>query len=1113
MNRGTHPECERIDLRRSPGDQDAVLAPFHECAARACDRARALRRPVLAWTAVRVAGTLDPVTVFDRAARHTRHRILWLRPADRCGLVGLGAAWTCVAEGADRFARVEAGWRSILDGAVGHGSGGPIALYGFAFAQESAVWDGYPAGLLIVPRLTLHWSDGEIRLILSTVAETHGIEGAHRDATALLAVCAAALGTGVPDAQDACAHRSGRQALRVTAQFPSEADWKQSVRDTATAVSSGRLQKAVLALGMTLRGERLDPAIALRELRAAYPACTIFAFDRGTRCFLGATPERLVRVHRGEIEVAALAGSAPRGRTGNHDRALCEGLLRSPKNRLEHALVVDALRGALADIAAFAPPGAGPHVLSLRNTHHLYTPLRAALRERRSVLALIARLHPTPAVGGMPRDTALAWIRRHEGWDRGWYAGPIGWMDWEGEGDAAVAIRSALVSETEATLFAGCGIVAESDPEQEFRETRWKLQPLLSALSVACAPARQAGNGGWSARVGRSLTMSVPTPENATYACVGALLDELVRGGVAHVCLCPGSRSTPLALCAARQPGLRVWSLIDERSAGFFALGMAKASGRPAALVTTSGTAAANLLPAVIEAHYSRVPLVVLTADRPRELRDVAAPQTIDQVRLYGGYVKWFVDVAPPEATDAMLRYFRTLASRAAGTAWERPAGPVHLNVPLREPLVPTVTAEIPPKDDRAILAWDGRSDDHPYARISQARRSPAPDLVGRLAESLAQTPHGVIVAGPQLDRELPAALAGLAAATGYPILADPLSQLRCGPHDRRLVIDAYDALLRIDELARGLAPEVVLRFGGMPASKALARYMALHEAARQIVVDGEDGWTDPTHLASDIVHADARSLCEAVAARVIARADFPVDPGWAARWTRLALVAREALSHGVAEVGDAFEGKVFAELCALLPDGATLYVGNSMPVRDLDTFFPGTPRSIRILGNRGASGIDGLVSSALGAAAVADGPVVLVLGDLSFYHDLNGLLAAKLHRLPATIVLLNNDGGGIFSFLPQAAYPEYFETLFGTPTGLDFHLAARLYGHAFARADTWPAFRDEVRHALHSPGVSIVEMRTRRDGNVALHKAMGRVVEAALRSEVSGASLRRESS
>ncbi len=588
-------------------------------------------------------------------------------------------------------------------------------------------------------------------------------------------------------------------------------------------------------------------------------------------------------------------------------------------------------------------------------------------------------------------------------------------------------------------------------------------------------------------------------PENATYACVGALVDELVRAGIEHLCLCPGSRSAPLAMSAARHPGVRLWTLIDERSAGFFAFGMAKGLRSPVALLSTSGTAAANFFPAIIEAHYGRVPLVVLTADRPRELRDCGALQTIDQVHLYGGHVKWFVDVAPPEATDDMLRYARTLACQAVARAQERPPGPVHLNVPLREPLVPVPEA-MPPEATRAPSAWEGRDAGRPYSVASPSLRAPDPRFVQAFSQDLSKAPRGLIVCGPGDDPALPGAVCRLGRVLGYPILADPLSQVRFGPHDRSLVIDSYDAMLRLEDVAKTLAPDVILRLGGLPASRPLLRYLQHHAGARQVVVDGDNGWTDPNRLASDVLHMDATLLCESLAATVRPRRS---EAAWTAMWVRLGTVTRRAIQERLDALTEPFEGKAIAELCDLLPDGSTLYVGNSMPVRDLDTFTPGAPRAVRVLGNRGASGIDGVISSALGTAAAGTGPVVLALGDLAFYHDMNGLLAARRHRLRATIVLLNNDGGGIFSFLPQAAYPEHFEALFATPTGLDFRLAAELYGASFSRMDTWETFRARVQEGLASPGLDIVEVRTTRDRNVRLHQEIWAAVTDAVRSEL----------
>jgi len=566
---------------------------------------------------------------------------------------------------------------------------------------------------------------------------------------------------------------------------------------------------------------------------------------------------------------------------------------------------------------------------------------------------------------------------------------------------------------------------------------------------------------------------------------VAALVDELARAGIRHVCACPGSRSTPLVLAAARHPAVRLWMHLDERSAAFFGLGLAKARREPVALLCTSGTAAANFLPAVVEAFYARVPLVVLTADRPHELRDRGAPQTIDQLRLYGTHVKWFADLPEPDDQPILLRYVRSVASRAVAAARARPPGPVHLNCPFREPLAP-----VWPTDPPTGLPSGGFT-------AAEAPRAPDPAAVEALARDLTAAPRGLIVCGPLDTPAFAPAAVELAAALGYPILADPLSGVRCGPHDRSLVLDCYDALLRQPALAERLAPEVVIRFGALPTAKSVALFLQAHPC-RQIVVDSGGGWNDPLLTATDVLHADEAALCRALARAVRARGGEPGSE-WAQTWCAADRRARRALDTCLAGITEPFEGKVFSELAALLPDRAVLYAGNSMPVRDLDSFFPGSARQIRFLANRGANGIDGVVSSALGASAGTTEPVVLVIGDLSFYHDLNGLLAARLHGLRATIILLNNDGGGIFSFLPPAGDPSDFERLFGTPHGLDFRPAVEMYGGRHVRFTSWEAFRESVRTALAGPGLTVIEVPTDRARNVALHRAAWQAAAAAL--------------
>ncbi len=588
------------------------------------------------------------------------------------------------------------------------------------------------------------------------------------------------------------------------------------------------------------------------------------------------------------------------------------------------------------------------------------------------------------------------------------------------------------------------------------------------------------------------LTVAAPdaqTGQSPLDVTVGAFVDALARAGVSDACVCPGSRSAPLAMLLHAHPRIRVWMHLDERSAAYFALGMAKAARRPVALLATSGTAAVNFAPAVTEACYARVPLVVLTADRPPELRDLGAPQTVDQTHLYGRHAKWFVEMPLPEATEGAARYARIVASRAVATAREAPAGPVHVNFPFREPLIPSLD-----RDAWSAAAREGEVGASGPDGASAAPRRAAPAELAGLAHDLRGAHDGIIVCGPQDDPAFAGAVAGLAAALGYPLLADPLSLVRCGAHDRAHVVDAYDAFLRDDALAERLRPQAVLRFGAPPTSKPLSQFLQRHRDVPQVVVD-EATWPDPTHTASCVYHAEPASFCAALTA---AFGTPRAAGGWTRRWLALAARARAAMTARLAEDDEASEPAVFADLAAVLPDGATLFAGNSMPVRDLDTFFPSSARMVRFLANRGANGIDGVVSSALGASSVADGPLVLVIGDLSFFHDLNGLLAAKRHRLNATIVLLNNDGGGIFSFLPQAEHPAQFEELFGTPHGLDARPACDLYGVGYERVIGRREFRDAVARSIASAGVQIIEVRTDRTANVALHRALWTGVTAA---------------
>jgi 2-succinyl-5-enolpyruvyl-6-hydroxy-3-cyclohexene-1-carboxylate synthase len=569
-----------------------------------------------------------------------------------------------------------------------------------------------------------------------------------------------------------------------------------------------------------------------------------------------------------------------------------------------------------------------------------------------------------------------------------------------------------------------------------------------------------------------------------TYLGLRAFVDELVRCGLREAVTSPGSRSTPLVLSLARDTRLRATSHVDERSAAFFALGVAKTTGIPAALACTSGTAAANYAPAVIEAHEARVPLLVLTADRPPELRDLGAGQTIDQTKLYGSAAKWYLEVDDHPATPERLRWLRQLACRAFWTATSDRPGAVHLNFSLREPLV--LDQPLPEDADTG-----GRAGTRPWITRPRVTAAPPPALVESLRVEIQARPRAVLVAGrSERDPQLPESLAGFADWAAIPLLADPLSGARRGPS----AIAHYDALLRDEGFAAAHAPDLVLRVGDLPTSKPLRRWLHGLDDALQLAFDPENAWQDPAGAVATIVATDPRSTLDAIAARFKLRP----DRAWLDGWRRADRQASAAIARALAPA-ELSEPRVAAELGSLLPPEATVVVASSMPVRDVETFFPAREHPPRVLANRGANGIDGTVSTAFGCAAAADGPVLLLIGDVALIHDLGGLLAAGRLGLKLTIVLLHNDGGGIFDFLPVSGEGREYVEHVATPHGLDFAHAAALFGCGYEVADTVDDFRAAVGRALSADRTSIVAVRTDRAANVALHGAVWDAVAAAI--------------
>lgn len=580
---------------------------------------------------------------------------------------------------------------------------------------------------------------------------------------------------------------------------------------------------------------------------------------------------------------------------------------------------------------------------------------------------------------------------------------------------------------------------------------------------------------------------------NATFCAT--FVEELDRLGVAHAVVCPGSRSTPLALAfAARARTIRLHVHHDERSAGFLALGLAKASGQPVAIVTTSGTAAVELHPAIVEAHHAGVPLLALTADRPPELHGVGAPQTIDQNHLFGGSVRWFGQPGPPDASDPTS--WRALAARAVAEALApgRVPGPVHLNLAFREPLQGT-PGSAPASRSTADQAWR-------RTLPADAVPAPDPDTVVVLADAVADR-SGIIVAGAGIADTDGVHL--LADALGWPVLADPTSGCRTR---QAHVIAHADALLRHPPFAETARPNVVLRLGALPASKVVNQWLGAIDAWQVGVAVG-GAVHDPQHSLASIIVAEPGELCRAVAASVVegrtgqARAadDRSHAAGiWLRRWVRADAHAAEAITAALGGHGEPTEPQIARTVVAAVPEGGNLVVSSSMPIRDVEWFS--APRDdLRVFANRGANGIDGVTSTALGVAMATGRPTALLIGDVAFLHDTNALIGAAGRGADLVVVVVDNDGGGIFELLPQAGHlpRDTFELLFGTPHGVDVGALAEVHGATVARPTTAADVGPAVAGALALGGLHVVVVRTDRRANVAVHAELNNAVAQSL--------------
>lgn len=556
------------------------------------------------------------------------------------------------------------------------------------------------------------------------------------------------------------------------------------------------------------------------------------------------------------------------------------------------------------------------------------------------------------------------------------------------------------------------------------------------------------------------------------------IVASLYAAGVKKVVVSPGSRSTPLAYGFASTKEFDMYRQVDERSAAFLALGLAKESAEPVVLVCTSGTAAANYFPAIVEAYYARLPLIVLTADRPHELREVGAPQAIAQASLYGHHVKWALDLPIPDDAQVTLPFVERHIARAVAVATQAPFGPVQVNVPFREPLLIEFTKQLPART---------------FTQHFGAEVRPAKAACVFLKETVQATKQGFIIAGEMAQNTHTQAMWDFVRQAKWPVLVESLSHMRTNIPDDCLpyVVEQYDAILKNDAFKAHMQPQTVIRFGAQPVSKPLMQFLTAVKPANYIVIDEDPKFRDSLHVATHHIEAAIGQWITTLDVQVTAEQQH-----YTILWQRANTIAARHRTAYIAEQSD--EGAMAGVLFKHLPEHSDLVAGSSMPIRDVDTFFEKTTRDIRIFCNRGTNGIDGVVSTAFGLQYASKRDTYLLIGDLSFLHDSNGLIASRYQPSDLTIVVMNNDGGGIFSYLAQSTVEEHYEQLFGTPTALGFEHLAAMYDAEYANVTTKEAF-ETVLETPKNKAIRIIEVMTDRAENVATHRALWQAINEEL--------------
>lgn len=555
-------------------------------------------------------------------------------------------------------------------------------------------------------------------------------------------------------------------------------------------------------------------------------------------------------------------------------------------------------------------------------------------------------------------------------------------------------------------------------------------------------------------------------------------VNELVSCGLTHAVLLPGSRNTPLTTAFARNSSLSVFSQIDERSGAFFALGIAKATGRPVALICTSGTAAAEFFPAVIEAYQQRTPLIVCTADRPVELLGCGANQTINQTNLYGSFARKYFDAGLPEVSNERLNHVKSLAKRAWFEALGSNAGPVHLNFPFRKPLESnSYTDEV---EESLIASLNKKSgiENNIFSGLSTSRQLKDDFFSGLRNKNI------LFIAGPgSYGREFYCSLNELSLLLNAPVIADGLSGLRFSAQEQNNLLAGYEGYFRSREFIEAVKPEVLVMFGRTPTSKALEDFLSSSDAEKYLINSYGD-WLDPYSSTSGVIVIEPEEFCRQFTDHIKKKSGDGKETtsgslGVMELYRKAETISLSLKKEQIEQSDFPFEGRIVTEMFSSMNEPAVIMVSNSMPARDVDYFAPLASMGHTIFNNRGASGIDGIISTALGIAAVSKRPAVLLTGDLAFYYDLNGLLASKKYGISLTIVLVNNNGGGIFEMLPVSREEDIFNDYFITPHGLDFSSFVASYGGEFKSVSSWQEFSRAFKSSVEKTGLNVIEIKT----------------------------------